>query len=36
MAEITKMWIADMMQELLKHKSIDKIFYDDIFLLRSY
>lgn len=25
MAEITKMWIADKMREIMKHKSIDKI-----------
>ena len=30
MAEITKMWIADKMRELMKHKSIDKIRVTEI------
>ncbi len=30
MAEITKLWIADKMRELMKHKSIDKIRVTEI------
>ena len=30
MAEITKMWIADKMREIMKHKSIDKIRVTEI------
>ena len=30
MAEITKLWIADKMQEIMKHKSIDKIRVTEI------
>lgn len=30
MAEITKLWIADKMRELMKHKSIDKIHVTEI------
>ncbi len=29
MAEITKMWIADKMREIMKHKPIDKIRVTD-------
>ena len=30
MAEITKMWIADKMREIMKHKPIDKIRVTEI------
>jgi len=30
MAEITKMWIADKMREIMKHKSIDRIRVTEI------
>ena len=30
MAEITKMWIADKMREIMKHKSLDKIRVTEI------
>ncbi len=30
MAEITKMWIAGKMREIMKHKSIDKIRVTEI------